>query len=70
MIGQNTPNISISPTGTTPPVDMARLVERTKRVKEAIAKPTVGPLRRAELQAELLTLQDKINMVKAALSGV
>jgi hypothetical protein len=64
------PNISITQTGTAPPIDMSRLAERTKRVKMSIAKSTVGPLRRAELQAELLTLQDKINMVKAALSDI
>ena len=66
----NHPNISITPAGTAPPIDMGRLVERARRLKLAIAKPTVGPLRRAELQAELLSLQDKINMVKAALNDI
>ena len=70
MQSNSSPNISINPTGQEPSIDVSRIMERVKRLKLAITKPTVKAEKRALLQAEIDKHMKKIAALKSALDDV
>ena len=64
------PHVSITPAGTEPATDLTRLIERAKRLKYAIAKPTTNDSTVARLQTELDKIQPKLEAIKAAVESV
>ena len=64
----NAPNVGIGPTKAKPSPE--RIVQRSGRLKLALAKDGIKPEKKAVLEAELATLTAQANELKASLEGV
>lgn len=70
MIGKTAPSVSVTLAGQEPTTDVARLIDRSSRLKSALGKTVLSEVKREQLEGELAKIQAKIKPFKEAINNI